>query len=142
MGGADPKLSTLHPSLPQLLSMPSCPASPLGGLSESSRSYSGFSWQPAGGRREQLRGVGVERCRGRVGGVSTHRGARAGENLLSPIQSHHPLPSPEQAAPARPLPTRSGFAEILCRTNAGRALLRAELRVGGGGAERQMFPLP
>lgn len=41
-GEAEPKLSTLHPSLPQLLSMPSCPASPLG-LSVSTRSCSGFS---------------------------------------------------------------------------------------------------
>lgn len=82
LGGADPKLSTLHPSLPQLLSMPSYPASPLGGLSVSTLSYSGFSWQPAGGRQEQLRGVGVERCRRRVGGVSTHSGARARESLL------------------------------------------------------------
>lgn len=48
---AESKLSTLHPSLPQLLSMPSSPASPLGGLSVSTRSCSGFSWQPAGGRR-------------------------------------------------------------------------------------------
>lgn len=48
---AEPRLSTLHPSLPQLLSMPSCPASPLGGLSTSARSCSGFSRQPAGGRQ-------------------------------------------------------------------------------------------
>lgn len=48
---AEPKLSTLHPSLPQLLSMPSWPASPLGRLSMSARSCSGFSWQPAGGRQ-------------------------------------------------------------------------------------------
>lgn len=141
-GGADPKLSTLHPSLPQLLSMPSCPASPLGGLSVSTRSYSGFSWQPAGGRREQLRGVGVERCRGEGRGSVYSPRSPGGRKppFAHPIALSSALPGAGSFC-TPPTPHTLVLQKCCAGPMQGELCLRGQLRVGGGGAERQIFPL-
>lgn len=120
---AEPKLSTLHPSLPQLLSMPSCPASPWEDFPGAHAAVPGFrgSRREAGGSS-----CGGWRGRGRRGVVGEGRGEchrasvlRAGESRLSPIRSRFPSALFNRAAPALPLTPHSGFAEMRCGTKAG-----------------------
>jgi hypothetical protein len=116
--GAEPKLPTLLTNLPQLLSMPSCAASPLGGLSTSKRMQLLRVFVAAGWRQAVTAaggGVGVcedGECSGRVYTPELEKAANPTSLSVSP---------PSRAAPERPLPTHSGggVAEILCRTIAG-----------------------
>lgn len=99
---AEPQLPTLHPGLPQLLSMPSCPASPWEDFPGARAAAPGF----LGGRREagssSCGGRGWRGCgRGGAGGVSHAVGSELEKAVLAdliPLSLCHP-----RAAPARPL---------------------------------------
>lgn len=112
-GGRGRAAAPYSPPKPRrLLSMPSCPASPLGGLSTSARSCSGFSRQPAGGRQQQLRGAGGGEA-GRGGSGRVGEGLHAAEPRAEP-ENAAACRCPRQRSPCTPPSTRAPASQEFC----------------------------